>query len=267
MSGILPREASMPLAEACARIFLLFPSRFKKYVNSNLTGNFNRPDLTKQFCLNYFTCFTDLSKVTNISKARLNKILPLKLDKTRIDYHLQRGNGLIALTPRLGFWELTPAIFSLNGYRTNSIYGPSAGKELPKPFKSTMRKDINWIPVDAASQEGIKALRRNEILTTSVDDDRGAHSIELPFLNADIRISVRPALLSYLTGAPIMLCYTTLLPGKVYKAEMEEVIYPNRSYEKAVEVERICTEILLNMESRIRQRPDQWFIFKEESKP
>jgi lauroyl/myristoyl acyltransferase len=265
--SILPRILVYSGCFCAGYLCALIPSKMRSSVLSNLRTLFNAGNKLPEFFKNYFFVLCDFLRFTDIDAGQAAQLLSIRNSKyKKVIKLMEECKGVICLTPHFGFWELGPVYFSASGVKTNVIYHEYKDKQLARFFKGIRRKDINWISTANAPRECLSALKRGELLATAIDIDYGKQGHPVPFLGTTLRISVGPALFSYHSGAPIVMCYAPRVKGLVYQAEFEDVIYPNRNNGKAPEIARLCTEIARAMERRIKKSPEQWFIFDRPEK-
>ena len=261
---LVPRPVLMLLSRAAgAAAFRALP-RLRRAVIDNLaavTGDRRRAaELAHRTFVNYCVYLIDCFP---LSSHRVVSVRGGEHPRAA----LERGNGIILVTPHLGHWELAGIWLARNGFRLNVV---SLEDEDPKTeaLRNRMREEhgIRLLRVDPGSDaiasmvEMMDALKRNEIVAMLTDRPAAERSEEVPFFGRTARLPAGAFVLSWLTHAPVIPCYS-VLDDRGYSLVTDPPVELDRTRSRAAEIRRGVEEMARRYEGYIRSHPDQWYNF------
>jgi KDO2-lipid IV(A) lauroyltransferase len=177
------------------------------------------------------------------------------------------GRGTLIVTLHYGNWDLGGAALASLGYPISVVaenfhYAPM--NELVQGSRA--RLGMNVIQRERAGANVLRTLRRGELLAMLIDvaDGEGG-AIRADFFGAPALVSSAPARIALHTGAWVV--PSIVLRGPDDDLEIRPYIDTSlRDYaptgDDATDVCALTALILRSLETRIRQHPDQWFIFQ-----
>lgn len=178
---------------------------------------------------------------------------------------LRAGNGAILALPHLGGWEWAGRWAADLGNKMTVVVEPLDPPELFEWFVSLRQKfGMKVIPVGPeAASAALSALRNNEVLCLLCDRDISGGGVPTTFFGERTLLPAGPATLALRTGAH-------LLPTAVYFSDRRDghrgVIRPpidcRREGRLRDDVNRLTAVIARELESLIRQAPDQWHLLQ-----
>ncbi len=170
---------------------------------------------------------------------------------------LKSGKGVIFFCGHQSNWE----ILFLEGTRRMpgvAIGRPIKNKRLYDWVLSIREKNGGKIITPQnAIRAGFKALKQGSFLGIVGDQgmpDSGYHS---PFFSLRAWTSPMPALLSYRSGAPLIVATTRREKGK-YRIHYSDPIWPQEDATQELEVDRLMRTSLALLEASIAHSPGEW---------
>lgn len=169
----------------------------------------------------------------------------------------KKGVGIIFFCGHQSNWE---ALF-LDG--TLRMKGAAIGKQTKNPFLydwiiSIREKNGGTIiEQKRALKEGLQYLKKGTFLGILGDQADPESSFSYPFFSRKAKTSLAPAILSYRSGAPILVA-TTKRTKIGYETSYSDPIWPDRSKSLKIEAKRMMKEALSLLESSIQTAPDEW---------
>jgi KDO2-lipid IV(A) lauroyltransferase len=180
------------------------------------------------------------------------------------------GRGALIVTLHYGSWDLGGAALASLGYPINVVaesfpYAPM--NELVQGSRARLGMKI--IQRERAAVGVLRALRRGELVASLIDvtdggDDRDG-VIRVDLFGASAVVSSAPARIALHTGAWVV-------PAVVMRGPDDDLeICPHidtslRDYaptgDEAADERNLTGLILRSLEARIKQHPEQWFIFR-----
>ncbi|UTF59084.1 lysophospholipid acyltransferase family protein [Gilvimarinus sp. DA14] len=169
---------------------------------------------------------------------------------------IERGKGVIMLTPHLGDWEVLPCIIALHGKMT-ILYQPPGDSALDEYIcQARKRAHLELAPTNRRGVTSlIKALRKGEMVGILPDQvpDPGNGGLEAPFFGEQALTMTLVHSLMRSTECEVLMCYALRIAGgfKVVFSACDSEIY-------AEQTERGVKGLNLSVEQAVRQAPSQY---------
>ena len=195
--------------------------------------------------------------------------------KEHVEEALQYNRGGILVTCHLGSWHVAGKVLEDDDYPLHILMLPEQNPQTRKFYEEiAAKRKINFIYIGediTTSLQALKALKRNELVAIQGDRVLQQRSIELPFFGKNASFPIGPALLSILSGAPLIPAVTVRTPEKKYHVACFGLIFPNQEADREEEITRLTKEIVQRLEELIQTYPYQWFnffpVWREQSDP
>ena len=164
----------------------------------------------------------------------------------------------VFVTGHFGSWE---AALLLAGLRVGDR-GAAIVRRVDNPFVNALVRRVRlrapgqWIEKRGATGEALRRLRNGESVALLVDENAGARGAFVDFFGRPASTSRTAALLSLLTGAPIVVGAATRQPGRQRLLFKFAVIEPEAGGGEAVTI--LTQRIVDVLERWIRVDPLQW---------
>lgn len=190
------------------------------------------------------------------------------MGEEHLEKALERGKGVICVTPHLGNWELGGYVLAQKGYPIHIL----TLKE-ESPFLSRYEKDlrqrvgIRTIVIDPKERpnfvilEIARQLKKNEIVAMVADRIYDGQGVEVDFFGQPTPFPTGPIYLALETGAEVIPVFVILKEKMKYWGIIEEPIPINREIDKEKAVRLGVQEMGKRFEKIISQYPDQWLTF------
>lgn len=211
-------------------------------------------DFAKQSFQNLFITCLEYPKLSSLTKIHTIAACENPQEADRI---MKEGKGLIFFCGHQANWE----ILFLEG--TSRMPGVAIGR----PIKNRVLYD--WIldmrqkfggkivSRNNAIKEGLRALKAGSFLGIVGDQGMPDSGYTSPFFGRSSWTSPMPAILSYRTGAPIIVATTKRKKDKYY-IHYSDPIFPNSAEPMEKEVDRMMRKSLGLLEASIAQSPGEW---------
>jgi KDO2-lipid IV(A) lauroyltransferase len=166
----------------------------------------------------------------------------------------------IFVTGHLGSWEV--AI----GAASRRVRGGAVViRRIDNPFLNAvvkrlrLRRGSEWIEKRGASSEALRRLRAGESVALLADENGGARGIFVDFFGRPASTHKTPALLSALTGAPIVAGAAIRRGDRfLFKLAVVEPRPAARAPDPDGEIRRLTAEVAAIFERWVRDTPTQW---------
>ena len=180
-----------------------------------------------------------------------------------------KGKGTILALPHMGGWEWSGRWLIDQGYQLTAVVERLENTELFEWFvELRSRYGVNVIALtdDAGIAVG-KALRDNHVVSLLCDRDIPKDSqrtgVQVQFFGETTTVPAGPAFFALRTGAQLLPMATFFTPGaNGHKSVIRPPLVVERQGSLREDVARITQLLTTEIESLIRQAPEQWHLFQ-----
>jgi len=126
-------------------------------------------------------------------------------------------------------------------------------------------KNVNILPPEGAVRQVLQALRRNEMVGLMMDLGPRAHEldhVDLLFFGVRAAFPTIAANLARVSGAPIVVAAVTRERDNTFSGVALAPIFVERTKQAAHDIEHATQAIVHGLETLVRGKPDQWYIFR-----
>jgi KDO2-lipid IV(A) lauroyltransferase len=192
------------------------------------------------------------------------------LDRSVFDRVLAEGKGLLLVAAHFGSWELGTVILrKLLGYPLTMV-----AMAEPSPGVNRIRTDMRTsLGIELLEvRRGIdtplqirRHLAENRIVGLLLDRHVGRDRLAVDFLGREAHFLRTPALLSYLTGAPMLAAWIVRHPDGRFQCHFDEPVYATRDDanddDRDVILQRATQQMADHLAAKIREFPHLWYQF------
>jgi lauroyl/myristoyl acyltransferase len=187
-------------------------------------------------------------------------------DNRPLDDLLERQRGVVIVGGHFGNWELGGvALRLLHGYPI-TVVGKSEASPIVGEIRRRMRESLGIQTLEIGQMlETALQIRRllaaNGIVAMLLDRHLGRDRIDVTFFGRPTGFLRTPAMIGYLTGAPLLPAFMIRQPDDRFVGSLGDpiVVDSTKSTEDAV---RAATQAFAaQLEDRIRASPQLWYQF------
>lgn len=173
---------------------------------------------------------------------------------------LRSGRGVIFSGGHLGNWEIAVQWAAVRGIPVTSV-----AHRLENPWVERMvtrerrARGNTTVEIDGAFRALIRALREGGVVAVLTDRNPRDQGMIVPFFGSEILTVTTPALLSCVTGAPIV-PFACLRQGRGFRYTLHygDLLFPDSAAPRDGEVARLTRASTVALERFIRMAPGQW---------
>lgn len=188
------------------------------------------------------------------------------LDRGVFDRLLAEKRGVLLVTGHYGNWELGAVLLRrLLGLPLTVVVMAEADpvvNQMRRRFRDSLGVETLEVrqSMDTALQIR-RALNENRIVALLLDRHVGRDQVEVDFLGRRAAFLRTPALLGYLTGAPLLPSFVVRDGNGNFSGVSGEPIYVGREGDRDENVRRATQAFATVLETLVRGRPDLWYQF------
>ncbi|MFQ6066893.1 MAG: lysophospholipid acyltransferase family protein [bacterium] len=272
LSCFLPSWAAYWVAKRLADLFFLIPigkyRLYKKAVIHNVSlvlGKGEADPLVRKTSLGMYRNFARYLReflwLPGLDQNRFFRLAtPLGLEN--LDCALSRKKGVILLSTHFGNWEWGGISLALSGYKLNFLVRAHKNKDTDRLFNYIREnKGVKVVPLTRL-KEGIKALKRNEILAILADENLG-QTIKTELFSHEVDIPSGPFRLARRTEATITPAF--IIRDKdngIQKGIVEAPLEVKRSQSEERDLQEAIRSFVQVVEDYLYYYPDHWLLLE-----
>ena len=223
---------------------------------------------TQQAFASYTRYYLETFRLTSLSKQQIAMGHNVE-GFQHIEDSSAKGKGTILALPHMGGWEWSGRWLIDQGYQLTAVVERLENTELFEWFVEMRSKyGVNVIALtdDAGIAVG-KALRDNHVVSLLCDrdipKDGQRTGVQVQFFGETTTVPAGPAFFALRTGAQLLPMATFFTPGaNGHKSVVRPALVVERQGSLREDVARITQVLTTEIESLIRQAPEQWHLFQ-----
>ncbi len=225
--------------------------------------------MAKRCFQNYSHKLLDYMSMHRLDLSNRWKLVEREVGEEHLVRALERGKGVICITPHLGNWELGGYVLASKGYPVNILTLREGSGSLRRYEERIRRRfGIHTIYIDPSDEpklailEVARKLRENQIVALIADRMVGDRWIELEFFGRPTKFPMGPALLAMETGASVIPVFVILEKRMKYWGILEKpILFKHFPQDREESLGRGMRKIVKSFEAMIGRYPDQWYNF------
>jgi lauroyl/myristoyl acyltransferase len=185
-----------------------------------------------------------------------------------MDEAVSLGRGVLMITAHIGNWEMGGAVLSRLGYPVTVV-----AMRHPHPMvnaffdEQRIQHGIRVVPMSMAARPCLRALKENHLVAMPVERDFTGHGVSMDFLDRKVSLPKGAAVLSLLSGAPIVPAFFVRRdPGyfdiMMYPCVKVEPLPKGAALDDIV-IRSVMKQYIGVIESVIRRYPAQWLMMRD----
>ena len=206
----------------------------------------------------------DFLRSVSLSPRERDRLFILE-GRDRFDAARSAGRGLILVAGHYGNWELGAVVMHHYRYPLDVVAMPE-----PDPVVNDIRRrmraslGVRTIEVRQSLDTALQIRRRladNATVAMLMDRHVGRDRVRVRFFERDAWFLRTPALLGYLSGAPLVPCFIERQLDGRFLVLPGAPIHVDRALERDAAVRHAAQAFASALEARIRERPTLWYQF------
>ena len=267
---LLPLKAGLKIGEWLGKLAFYILKKERNIALNNIDTAFGNSKsreekevIAREVFENLGKSFVELLALAKFNKNNIKRYIDCR--GLEVIESFTRGNkGAIALSAHLGNWELLAHYFAIQGFPVNVIARRLRMEQFEK-FLDRIRKRnrVNVLYRDASAKDVIGLLKENKFIGIMPDQDmKSVSGVFVDFFGRPAYTPDGPALLSFLTGAPIIPCFIVRKPFG-HEIVIEEPMELENTGDREKDVLENTQRYTKVIENYIRRFPSQWVWFHE----
>jgi len=269
----LPRQASYAIGNVGTWLAWRLMDQTRQALADNLRPLFpseTEPQLERR-ALRTLRCYAEdvidflrALKATPEDARRLFEVSPGDRDLFR--QLLSRQRGIILVTGHYGNWEIGSVFMRRVLEIPLTVVAMAEVNEQVNRMRREIRDRLgtDTIEVRKSLDTALQIRRRlaeNGVVAMLMDRHLGRDRVQVNFLNRQAAFLGTPALMGYLSEAPLLPCFIERLgPGR-FRVQPGEPIFVSRELPRGEAVHTATQAFATQLEARVRTSPHHWYQF------
>jgi lauroyl/myristoyl acyltransferase len=184
----------------------------------------------------------------------------------RFNAVLERGRGAILVTGHHGNWEIGSVLMRRVLHLPFAIVAMAEASAEVNRIRRDMRDTlgVDTIEVRQSLDTALQIRRRlaeNQIVAILMDRHLGRDRVEVTLLGRPAWFLRTPAVMGYLTGAPLMPCFVERSEGRPFDVFVGEPIVVSTTVPREDAIRAAAQQVADQLGARVRQHPEYWYHF------
>ncbi|MFN8534518.1 MAG: lysophospholipid acyltransferase family protein [Dehalococcoidia bacterium] len=184
----------------------------------------------------------------------------------RFDALLADGRGVIFVSFHMGNWDFAGAAAGIRGYPflvvADSVGPPEFNAEVQAVRRRQGLRLVEAEQPALAARGVVKALRAGEMVGLLVDIPTSTDGVPVRLFGETAYLPAGPATLALRTGARIVPGAVFRRPDNRFSLVVDDRFDYTPTGDRQADVQRLTQALVTALEELVRQRPEQWYIFR-----
>jgi lauroyl/myristoyl acyltransferase len=272
MATTLPRPVASALAFAGTRVAYQTLRGTRRALTHNFAGAFPELSpaaleaLTRRTYHSYSADVLDLFRSVELTPAEQFRLFEdVELGGSAFMQALAGGKGVILVTGHFGNWEIGGALMRALDLPMTIVAMREASEEINR-LRTMFRQRFgaDTIEVRQSMDTALQIRRRlaeNRIVAMLMDRHVDRDRVAVRFFGRRAYFLRTPALLAYMTGAPLLPCSVVRLPSGRFRVRPGTPIVVSHAVERNLAVQQAAQAFADQLEACIRETPSCWYQF------
>ncbi|MEO5821132.1 MAG: lysophospholipid acyltransferase family protein [Vicinamibacteraceae bacterium] len=272
LARVLPRPLARALAFGGTRVAHWTLRGTRAGVADNFRGAFPELSpaeiaaLTRRTYHAYSTDVLDLFRSVSMTDAQALELFePYQMEGGAFMDALAGGKGVILVTGHFGNWEIGGALMRALDLPMTIVAMREASEEINRlRVEFRQRFGADTIEVRQSMDTALQIRRRlseNRIVAMLMDRHVDRDRVPVTFFGRRAYFLRTPALLAYMTGAPLLPCSVVRLPSGRFRVRPGTPIHVPHDVDRDTAVRGAAQAFADQLEGCIRETPHAWYQF------
>lgn len=215
--------------------------------------------------LSYGRDTIDFIRSLSMSRAELERLL-VEFDDRPLDELLTEGRGVLIVGGHFGNWELGGVALRLMRGLPLTIVGKSEASPVVGAIRRRMRESLGIETLEIGQMvETALQIRRllagNGLVAMLLDRPIGRDHVDVRFFGRSTGFLRTPAMISYLSGAPMLPAFMIRRDDHRFRCWLGEPIFVDSTLPTQQAIHIATQAFATQLETHIHQNPQLWYQF------
>lgn len=179
---------------------------------------------------------------------------------------LARGRGIIIVTGHYGNWEIGGVAMSRIFKLPLTVVAMAEASQEVNQIRRRIRDSlgVETLEVRRSLDTALQLRKRladNRVVAMLMDRHLGRDRVQVSFLGRPTWFLRTPALMAYLSGAPLVPCFIERIDDVHFSVSNADPIYVSAGDNREAAIQRATQQFADELERRVRRQPQYWYHF------
>lgn len=224
-----------------------------------------RKRVARRSLVNYCRYLVDFIGFPRMTRAQVMATVHGAPEYDRLTREMEAGRGVVVVCMHFGNWDAGAGATAARGFEL-SVVAETFGDERLDTMVVGARERLGMrvIKLERAGPSLLRVLKKGEVLALLIDRPLEGDGVRVPFFGREIEVPAGPARLALRTGAKVLpTAFPRLEAGKPdvdTLCDWDVELPATDDHDEDVRV--LTARIVAAHERFIRERPDQWYMFR-----
>jgi len=215
--------------------------------------------------VNYCRYLADFVRLPRVGVDELRGLVDGNGQFELLDAELARGHGAVIVCMHFGNWDMGAGAAAARGLPLTVVAESFGDARLDKLVVGAReRLGMQVVKMERAGPSLLRALKGNGLLALLIDQPRGGDGVRVQFFGHEIEVPAGPARMALRTGAKVIpAAFARVRPWRPEVMTLCDfgVALPDTG-DRERDVRELTQRIVAAHEGFIRERPEQWYMFR-----
>ena len=269
--GRLPLKVAYAAATAIGTVGYYTWPRGRKAMQANYAvvlpkaSKRERARVARQSLVNYCRYLVDFVRFPAWTHEAVLGMVHGPQEYDRLAQEMEHGRGVVVVCMHFGNWDAGASACAARGFPLSVVAETFGDRRLDEMVVAEReRLGMRIIKLESAGPSLLRVLKKGEVLALLIDRPLESDGVRVPFFGREIEVPAGPARLALWTRAKVLpTAFPRLEAGKPDVDTLcdWEVELPSTG-DHDEDVRQLTGRIVAAHERFIRERPEQWYMFR-----
>ena len=226
--------------------------------------------ISRQSLVNYCRYLVDFVRFDSLSAGDFTRLVREDGEFAKFESILERGKGALVVLMHFGNWDYGAAAVAYRGLPVRAVAETFGDPRLNRMILDAReRSGMRLLKMETLGPSVYRCLQENQVLALLIDRPTPGRGISVQFFGETVQVPAGPARIALRTGAPVVAA--AFARSDAGRPEVEVMadfsIEVKQTDDPEGDVQRLTQAMFSAHERFIRQRPEQWYMFREMWRP
>ncbi|MGE3077014.1 MAG: lysophospholipid acyltransferase family protein [Dehalococcoidia bacterium] len=224
-----------------------------------------RRAVARRSLVNYCKYLADFVRFPALPPAEVLADVEGDEEFAMLDQALSKGKGAVVVCMHYGNWDLGAGATAARGYPLTVVAETFSDRRLDAMVAGAReRLGMKIVKMERLGPSLFRVLKNNELLALLIDRSVPGEGVEVEFFGEKVEVPAGPARLALRTGAAVVpTAFRRKSPREaMVVTKCDFTIDSTPTGDMDADIQRLTQEIVKAHEQFIRERPDQWYMFR-----
>lgn len=216
--------------------------------------------------VNYCRYLVDFVRFSELAAADFQRLVAEDGEFAQFEAILAEGKGALVVLMHFGNWDYGAAAVAFRGLPVRAVAESFGDPRLNRLIlEARERSGMRLLKMETPGPSLYRCLQENQVLALLIDRPTPGQGVSVQFFGETVEVPSGPARIALRTGAPVVAAAFARTHPKRPEVQVlaDFSIEVERTGDGDRDIQRLMQAMFAAHERFIRERPDQWYMFRE----